>query len=197
MKKDTVSIILLVTSIIALTLFVLFSTFQYLNNKLVLEILKDLSLTLSLSLTISFSFRIIKINVKNSFNNNSIVINEGLNNLDEHLAQKLEKTFDNLKALIAKECTFNQNNFYSLLYRYVPSTLVFLSSPTFIFQSEELQTIFNRIKDVLTEIERLRRYYQTDNVFGEMKDKYIFYREDLSIQIDNFYETLAGKGELL
>ena len=113
------------------------------------------------------------------------------------MAQKLEKTFDNLKALIAKECTFNQNNFYSLLYRYVPSTLVFLSSPKFIFQSEELQTIFNRIKDVLTEIERLRRYYQTDNVFGEMKDKYIFYREDLSIQIDNFYETLAGKGELL
>ena len=195
MKKDKTSILLLIIGVIALALFVVFSVCQYVKNELVFEILKDLSITISLSLTISFSFRIIKINVTQSFNNNKIVINSGISNHDEQLASKLEKAFDNLKRVIKAEEQYNQTNFYSQLYDYIPPILQNFESSKFVFESIRLQEIFDQIKKTMNDFIQLYRDYGLRNIFGDMAKTYIRYREQLSNLINDFYFALANRGE--
>lgn len=195
MKKDKTSVTLLIIGVVALTLFVIFSVCQYIKNELVFEIFKDLSITISISLTISFSFRIIKINVNQSFNNNQIVINSGISNHDEQLASKLEKAFDNLKRVIKIEEQYNQTNFYSQLYDYIPPILQNFESSKYVFESIRLQNIFDEIKKTMNDFILLYSKYGLRNICGEMAKTYIGYRENLSKLIDDFYFALANRGE--
>lgn len=173
--------------------FIVFSIFSYANNHLVFEILKDVSLTLTITFNFSFTFRIYKINVEDSFNNNKLVIYNGVSNHDESLAKLLDTPFEKIKRAIKKEESFVRNGFYSQMYNLSYAILRNFESPKYVFQLEELQAIFSSIKESLSLFVQMYNHYRSQIVQGEMAEKYIENRNKLNKLIDEFYLSLAKK----